>query len=297
MSVSKHGAKLVPMSYYVATAMVNELVCQAIKMSEIPKKQEKQKKQKTSKKNEVQKHGFTLEKEMLRNVYNCTESIPYTCANDLPAHLNKLESCNVSIKTTGSPNAVCMGDCLRVYDSVSGDAPIHATVITYVQNDETNTKKIKSIVEIDITNSRTLLFGNLPRAPIEELVQVIKNVPQNRSPTPEEHKAMYALRDSLHVLAGKDAAIYLNIKCDSKQSRLQCSFNQWLSFVANNPDRVIAVGDAASFRGGSICAEISSGRRTFKKKKTTTTTTTATTTTPANQITASLMQPHHLEPH
>jgi hypothetical protein len=164
-----------------------------------------------------------------------------------------------------------MGDCLRVYDSVSGDVPIHATVMTYVQNDETKTKKIKSIVEMNITNSRTLLFGDLPRAPIEELVQLIKNVPQNRSPTPEEHKAMYALRDSLHVLAGKDAAIHLDIKCNSQQSRLQCSFNQWLSFVANNPDRVVAVGDASSFRGGSICAEISSVRRTFKKKKTTAT--------------------------
>lgn len=256
--MSKNGAKLVPMSYYVATAMVNELVCRAIKMSEMPKK------------NEVQKHGFTWEGDMIRNVYKCTTTTtPYTGAIDLPAHLNQLESCRVSIKTTGSPNAVCMGDCLRVYDSVSGDVPIHATVMTYVQNDETKTKKIKSIVEVDITNSRTLLFGNLSRARIEELDQLIKKVPQKRSPTPEEHKAMYALRDSLHVLSGKDAAIYLNIKCDSKQSRLQCSFNKWLSFVANHPDRVVAVGDASSFRCGSICAEISSDRRILKKKKTT----------------------------
>jgi len=114
-----------------------------------------------------------------------------------------------------------------------------------------------------------LLFGNLSRAQIEELDQLIKRVPQKRSPTPEEHKAMYTLRDALHALAGPDAAIHLNIKCDSQQSRLQCSFNRWLSFVANHPERVVAVGDASSFRGGSICAEISSGRRTFKKKKTT----------------------------
>lgn len=263
MPMSKNGAKLVPMSYYVATAMVNELMARAIQTSESPKK------------NEVQKHGFTWEGEMIRNVYKCSESISYTGAIDLPAHLNLLESCSVSIKTTGSPNAVCMGDCLRVYDSVGGDAaPIHATVITYVQNDETKTKKIKSILEVDITNSRTLLFGNLSRARIEELDQLIKKVPQKRSPTPEEHAAMYALRDALHALSGNDAAIHLDIKCNSQQSRLQCSFNRWLAFVANNPDRVIAVGDASSFRGGSICAEISSARRTFKKKKTTTTTTT-----------------------
>jgi hypothetical protein len=257
--MSKNDAKVVPMSYYVATAMVNELMCRAIGMSEMPKK------------NEVQKHGFTWEDELIRNVYKCMSRTTYTGAIDLPAHLNQLESCSVSIKTTGSPNAVCMGDCLRVYDAVSGgDVPIHATVITYVQNDETKTKKIKSIVEVDITNSLTLLFGNLSRAQIEELDQLIKNVPQKRSPTPEEHKAMYDLRDVLHALLadgnGNDAAIHLDIKCNSQQSRLQCSFNRWLSFVANNPDRVVAVGDASSFRGGSICAEISSARRTFKKK-------------------------------
>lgn len=259
--MSKNGAKLVRMSQYVVTCMLNELMVRAIRMSEMPKK------------NEVQKHGFTWEGEMIRNVYKCkttTTTTPYTGAIDLPAHLNQLESCRVSIKTTGSPNAVCMGDCLRVYDSVSGDAaPIHATVVTYVQNDETKTKKIKSIVEVDITNSRTLLFGNLSRAQIEELDHLIKKVPQKRSPNPEEHKAMYTLRDALQAFAGNDAAIHLDIKCNSQQSRLQCSFNRWLSFVANHPERVVAIGDASSFRGGSICAEISSARRTFKKKRAT----------------------------
>jgi hypothetical protein len=170
MSMSKNGAKLVHMSYYVATTVINDLMVRAIKMSEMPKK------------NEVQKHGFTWEGEVIRNVYKCSEFTSYTGAIDLPAHLNQLESCRVSIKTTGSPNAVCMGDCLRVYDSVSGDVPIHATVMTYVQNDETKTKKINSIVEVDITNSRTLLFGHLSRAQIEELDQLIKQVPQKRSP-------------------------------------------------------------------------------------------------------------------
>lgn len=256
--MSENGPKLVHVSYYVATSMINELIVRAIKMSEMPKK------------NEVQKHGFTWEGEMIRNVYKCiTTTTSYTGAIDLPAHLNQLESCRVSIKTTGSPNSVCMGDCLRVYDAVSGDVPIHATVMTYVQNDETKTKKINSIVEVDITNLRTLLFGNISRAQIEELDQLIKQVPQKRSPTPEEYTAMYTLRDALHALAGPEAAIHLDIKCNSQQSRLQCSFNRWLSFVANHPERVVAVGDASSFRGGSICAEISSARRTFKKKRAT----------------------------
>lgn len=252
--MSKNGAKLVRMSNYVATAMMNELMHRAIKISETPKK------------NEVQKHGFTWEGEIIQKVYKCTSTTTYTNAVDLPAHLNGLDACRVSIKTTGSANKVCMGDCLRVYDSVNSDEPIHATVMTFIQNDETKTKKIKSIVEVDITNSRTLLFGNLSRTQIQELDHLIKQVPQKRSPTPEEYKAMYTLRDALHASAGPEAAIHLDIKCNSQQSRLQCSFNQWLSFVANNPDRVIAVGDASSFRGGSICDEISSARRKFNKK-------------------------------
>ena len=105
--------------------------------------------------NEVQKHGFTWEKELIRNVLHVSDDdlkkIKYTSKMDLPAVLNKLDGCDLSIKTTGSPNTVCMGDCLRIYDSVYSEKPLHLVVITYKQDDVKNTKKVTEVVEVDIT--------------------------------------------------------------------------------------------------------------------------------------------------
>jgi hypothetical protein len=223
----------------------------------------------TAKRTEVQGHGFTWEQQLITNVYNATpdqlkqKGVKYTSKMDLPSNCNNLDKCDVSIKTTCSPNAVCMADCLRVFDSVSSGTPIHLTVVYYAQDDTTNTKKVKSIVEIDLTNSCQLLFGTLTRAQVAELDSLVKSVPQKRSPTPEEYARMYSLRDTLQ---GQSGAIHLDIKCNSQQSRLQCSFNRFQTFIEANPVRVVAKSDTSDFRGGSISPEIPSSRRVFKKK-------------------------------
>jgi len=216
---------------------------------------------------EVQKHGFSWEKEIIRNIYEISDDdikkISYTSKMDIPRSLNRLDAANVSIKTSGSLNSVCMGDCLRFFDSVScGECePIHMIVIHYVQNDATNTKKIVSITEVDLTNSVKLLFGTLTRAQIEELDKEVKKIPQRRKPTPEEHEKMYGVRDTLQ---GLSLAIHLDIKCNSQQSRLQCSFNHFQKFLKDFPERIMAVCDNGLFRGKKITEEIQSGRRTFK---------------------------------
>ena len=91
----------------------------------------------------------------------------------------------------------------------------------------------------------------------------MKEVPQKRKPTPEEYSAMYAVRDELQPFSG---AIHLDIKCNSTQSRLQCSFNHFQDFLEKNPERIIAQSGSGSFRGGSITEEIASPRRIIKKK-------------------------------
>jgi hypothetical protein len=221
----------------------------------------------TSQKTEVQAHGLTWEKEILCNIYGISnetlKEIKYTSKMDLPANMNYLDNCDVSIKSTCSQNTVCMADCLRVFDTVSSGKPIHMIVVHYVQNDTTNTKKIISIIEVDLTNSCNLLFGTLTRSQIEELDKTVKSVPQRRKPTEEEYKNMYTLRDSLLKFSG---AIYLNIKCDSSQSRLQCSFNRFQQFLEENPLRIIARSNTNEFRCGVISSEITSSRRIFKKK-------------------------------
>jgi hypothetical protein len=73
---------------------------------------------------------------------------------------------------------------------------------------------------------------------------------------------MYDIKKKLQQLSG---AIRLDIKCNSQQSRLQCSFNKFQSFIQNNP-RIVASTNTNEFRGGSITKEIQSSCRKFKLK-------------------------------
>ena len=216
---------------------------------------------------EVQKHGFSWEKELIHNVYGATvaemAAVKYTSKMDLPAALNHKDGVDVSIKATCSPNAVCMADCLRVYDEVSSGKPLHLTVVSYKQNDELQTKTLTNVTEVDLTASVAQLFGTITRAQIEELDRAVKAVPQKRAPTPEEYQTIYGIRDRIQPLSG---AIHLDIKCNSQQSRLQCSFNRFQTFLKDHPSRIIAQSTTGDFRGGKITETIASGRRTFKNK-------------------------------
>lgn len=217
---------------------------------------------------EVQAHGFSWEKEIISNVYHATneelKQIKYNSKMDLPANLNRLDQCDVSVKTTCSQNTVCMADCLRMFDAVSSGKSIHMVVVHYIQDDTNNTKKITTITEVDLTDSRDLLFGTLTRSQIEELDKVVKSIPRKRKPTEEEYNKMYSLRDSLQKLSD---AIHLDIKCNSTQSRLQCSFNYFQQFVEKNPEKIVAKSNTNEFRGGVISSQITSSRRVFKKKQ------------------------------
>jgi hypothetical protein len=210
---------------------------------------------------EVQAHGFSWEKELLA-IYGATpeeiKGINYTSKIDLPGAFNRINGCDLSIKTTGS-NSVCMADCLRLYDMVSGPT-IHMVAVQY--NQIKDMKKVINIVEVDLTNSRELLFGTLTRSQIETLDAAVKSVPQKRKPTTEEYKHMYDIKKDLQKLSG---AIRLDIKCNSQQSRLQCSFNKFKLFLENNP-RIIAKSNTNEFLGGSITKEIQSLCRKFKPK-------------------------------
>jgi len=221
----------------------------------------------TTERKEVQSHGFTWEKEIICNVYGATseelKKIKYTSKMDLPAQLNRLDNCDVSVKTTGNKNAVGMADCLRVFDAVSSGKPIHMIVVYYSQDDTSNTKNIITITEVDLTDCRDLLFGTLSRSQIEELDKAVKSVPQKRKPTEEEYKKMYSIRNALQKSSG---AIHLDIKCNSTQSRLQCSFNYFQQFVENNPLKIVAKSNTNEFRGATISSHIISSRRVFKNK-------------------------------
>ena len=215
------------------------------------------------KKKEVQSHGFFWEKELITKVYGATEEeirhIKYNSKMDLPSCFNHIGNYDVSIKTTNNDNMVCMADCLRIFDAVDSGDPFHLVVIHYYQNTLT-TKKIKSIIEIDLTSSRSILFGEIKRFQIEDLNKIIKSVPNKRKPTKEEHLKMYSYRDHLKKISGY---IYFNIKCNSTQSRLQCSFNNFKKFMENNPSRIISKNVGNKFIGCEITEEIISTPRIF----------------------------------
>jgi hypothetical protein len=213
----------------------------------------------------VQQHGFVWQDDLSRNVYGATAtelaSIGYTAEMDLPASFNKKGNTNVSFKVSNTPNTVCMGDALRNFSSVEPGKVLHLNVLQYEQTG--TVKKMKSIVEVNITDLRAALFGQLTKEDIVSLDSLVKSVPKGRKPTPEEHKKMYDLQKELQT---KSAAIYLNIKVDSKsQRRLQCSFNHFQAFLEAHPDRVIAKSTTDEFRGGKVLMEIASAPRSFKK--------------------------------
>jgi hypothetical protein len=156
-----------------------------------------------------------------------------------------------------------MGDCLRVYDKSYSEDPYHIVAIFYDQIDS-STKKLKYIVEVNLTNAGPIMFGSLTRSQIETLNNLVKKVPANRSPTLEEYNAMY---DNRNLIQQQSGAIHLDIKCNSQQSRLQCSFNSFEAFLtkirSDAPERIIAESRTNNFRGGQICETVQSGRRTF----------------------------------
>ena len=138
-------------------------------------------------------------------------------------------------------------------------------MISLYYKQEAGIKKVASITEVNLTNSREELFGSLTRGQIEELDNAVKSIPKGRRITEEERNRIYSLQESLHAQSG---AIYLNIKIDSKsQRRLQCSFNHFERFIEKYPERIVAKSDTHEFRGGAITPEIPSGRRVFNKKK------------------------------
>lgn len=210
---------------------------------------------------ENQAHGKFWEQELARNVYRATDaelaSISHTASIDIPRACNHLDCTDVSIKVTGG-RSVDMGDVVRVYNEVSSGEPIHLVVISWTQVSAT-TKRLQRIVEIDLTNSVELLFGTATIADIKALVDYVKSVPNHGRTA--AHQATYKnMATDLSRRCG--GALRYAPKVDSKtQRRVQCSFRNFLQFVQQNSERVIATSTTCEFRGGTIADTCLSTRR------------------------------------
>lgn len=220
---------------------------------------------------ESQAHGKTWEKDIALNVFGVTEEeykpIKNTARHDLPGELNRLDKgTNISIKTSRG-NIIDMAKIERLYDNVVNGKPLHMVVLKHKQKDPT-TKKLESVTEVDLTNSGKLLFNDVTREQLENLVKMAKAVGKVRpdvSPEQRQYQidTAYAMRDELHKISGCVRFHLMFYTKDPSRVQGQLDFNQ---FIREHPERIIAESQSGEFRGGTITEEIVSPPRKRNKK-------------------------------
>lgn len=203
---------------------------------------------------ESQRHGFTFENEVLKAYGLDPSSLPYTRAHDIPADKNTKEGMNISIKASGQ-KSVDMGDILRIWEETA-DIPILLTVLFYQQDGDK--KKLKEVYQVDLTDSRVLLFGTATKEDLQAYVASVKAIPHGES-SAEVRKAYKSGAADLNSRMG---FLQVRPKVDSKsQRRVQCSFPDFQAFCTAHPGRVKSKIIDGMLHGHQLPLEISSGRR------------------------------------
>ena len=216
---------------------------------------------------EEQAHGLTWEKDILMSVFGVSredlKTRKSTAKFDLDGRHNTLNpGTNLSIKVSGS-NVINMGDCQRVFDVTASGIPIHVIVIQYKQYRHPDVKRVKRITEMNLTGAKQLLFGDMTKAQIQKLDNSIKSLPRCTYPSASNKTNLGSIKKSI---SGSLRATRLDIKCSTKQRRLQFSIRNWSKFIADNPTLVISDSHTNEFRGGVIRHKLDSGPRGSNKE-------------------------------
>lgn len=227
---------------------------------------------------EVQAHGKLWERELALNVYKCTpaelSSVNYTATHDIPGEINHLDpGVSISVKASCS-QTICMGDALRVFDTVSSGNPLHLTILLYDPNCAAGTKTIQHIYELNVTSATEIFFGEITRADIQSLITLMQAVPKGlrgrievegkKVSAPSAQRVAYLEKQT--QLMEKTGTIFLNPKLDESQCRLQCSINL-KNLLKAHSSLVVSDSPNEHFRGGNITRVIQSGPRKFTKKR------------------------------
>lgn len=204
---------------------------------------------------ESQSHGFLIQFQILKNIYGYIEldSSRYTSKYDLCSEYNDVDPdrCNISIKATVSKKRVDMGDALRVFNSLKEDN-LNMIVVHLEQNE--TMKKIVSVVQLNLTSQRELLFGEILCLDIKKLNSMVK----------QKDMDIEAEAFKIH-LNQKLKYIQFNIKIDTQQRRLQCSFFNFPAFLLENPSLIVHQSNGPVFRGVKM-DDVVSGKRKRNKK-------------------------------
>ena len=184
---------------------------------------------------EEQSHGFVFEEHIRCKVYNIDARVPYHSEVDIPRELNSIENADVSIKTCGLRNTLCLGDASRFYNFTKGVC--HIIVMWYRQESSSETKEIVDIVHFDLSNLDSELWGSLTANDISKLDALVKTVSPKSRPTASQSAAIKAMRSEM-----RSGRVSLSVKCNSQQSRLQCTFSGFRDFVKMHPERILHSG-------------------------------------------------------
>jgi hypothetical protein len=200
---------------------------------------------------ESQAHGLAWEDYVKREVYKIQEKARYTRKNDIDSNENTIDSCAVSIKTSGSLS-VDMGDARRIFEETGGE-PYHMVLIQY--NQAEGRKILKAVLEVDLTGAREELFGSLTLEDVTDFHQELKKIPNG----PVKNKD-YLIRSA--ELNAKSKGLVLRPKVDSKtQRRLQCAFPDIDAFCTAYPERLLYKNTEGVFKGVQIMKTLESGPR------------------------------------
>ena len=205
-----------------------------------------------------QKYGFRMENIVKDAVFGLPYEKNNTDKHDVPKEKNRFDGNeNGSIKTILSFIIYC-GDLLRFHDY---DFNEKNTIIVLKYKQIANKKVIQNIYEIDYNEQcHKLLFGDLPRAILEDYVKKVKSIPIHTSG--KEAKKIFNYLEVRDELKKKyNYKIQINPKVDSKQTRVQCSIpnfekilKQFITYKSSDefPNRL---------RGVDLVSSITSGRR------------------------------------
>lgn len=206
---------------------------------------------------EVQNHGVVFEQWIRDTFFDGYRPESYTQKWDIPASANvNFGGIPVNPKATKYKTAVDMGDALRQFDI---QEPFWLIIGYWQQNGET--KRFVNVVARRIEPAQWhKLWGDLTRADLERLDEIIKT-------TPDFREARRLAQQIKREPQFKSSLITLNPKIDShSQRRLQCSLSWSKVFKILAPDADPSIQKRPMLWDVAVDIEVQSPPRTFAKK-------------------------------
>ena len=195
-------------------------------------------------------HDFDNEIKQLFAVSN----VGYTSLHDIPAQFN--DDTPASVKSSVGDTCDC-GDAIRMFNN-SGLQKYQMIRGRFEQ--VVDSKHLREVDWVDLSNSSELLWGTLTLAQGTSLDELTKTCP---SVGEDIRKAVHQLKKELNAKSG---FMQFRPKMDSSQHRLQCSIPSWSKLINAHPERTLYHTDTGMFRGSQLTLVRESPRRIRRER-------------------------------